>query len=75
MRRLIVNTLELLCNVAIVLILLMSTIQGANTGGFMGAIFGLIGGFIFSVLVFGALFVLMDIADHTRRSADALQSR
>ena len=57
----------------IALIVLGAAIGGANSGGFFGFVGGLIGGTIMSIVIFGALFVLMDISDNTRRTADLLE--
>lgn len=69
MKKIITKSLELFCQIAIVIIILATTIGGANAGGFGGAIVGLVTGSVFSVLLFGALFLLMDIADNTRKTA------
>jgi uncharacterized membrane protein len=75
MRQMITKSLELICQIAIVVFLLGGLISGWQWGGFFGAIGGLIGAFIFSVTFFGALFVLLDISDHTRRTAEALEKK
>ena len=71
MRSIITKSLEVISYIGIVVIILGGAISGSQAGGAMGFISGLIGGFVFSVVVFGALFLLMDIADNTRRAADA----
>ena len=73
MRNMITKSLELICQVAIVVFVLGGLIAGWNEGGFFGAIAGLIGSFLVSVVFFGALFVLLEIADNTRRTAEALE--
>lgn len=75
MRSFITKSLEIICQIGIVLIVIGSAISGNATGGFGGAIVGALGGLIFSVILFGALFLLMDIADNTRRTAEALENR
>ena len=71
MRRFITRSLEIFSNIAIALIIMSSTASGA-TQGVVGAIVGFVAGLVVSVIAFGALFLLMDIADNTRRAADAL---
>ena len=46
-----------------------------QNGGFLGFIGGLIAGTVMSIVIFGALFVLMDIADNTRRMAELLEQQ
>jgi len=75
MRQMIINSLETIAYIAIVLVILGSAISGAGTGGFWGFIVGLIGGAIFSIVAFGALFLLIDIADNMRRTARALEAK
>jgi len=75
MRQLITKSLEIICQIAIVVILLGGLISGWRMGGFFGGIGGLVGAFIFSVVVFGTLFILLDIADYTRRTAEALERK
>ncbi len=75
MRRFITKSLEVLSFVVIALIVLGSSIGGANSGGFVGFIVGFIGGAVMSIVIFGALFVLMDIADNTRRMAELLEQK
>lgn len=73
MRKLIVKSLEAIAYVAIVLIVIGSGVGGASTmGGFTGFIVGLSGGAVFSIVTFGALFLLIDIAENTRRTARGL---
>jgi uncharacterized membrane protein len=73
MRNFITKSLEIICQIAIVVMLLAGLIGGWQAGGFMTAIGGLLGAFLFSVVFFGALFVLLDIAEFTRRTAEALE--
>jgi hypothetical protein len=75
MRSFIAKSLEIICQIAIVVMLLAGLIGGWGRDGFWGAILGLIGAFLFSVVFFGALFVLLDISDNTRRTAEALENR
>ena len=71
MRRFITGSLEVFSYVAIVLIVLSFMASGAEYG-LVGIVFGMAGGLAVSVVLFGALFLLMDVADNTRRAADAL---
>ena len=73
MRRFITRSLEVFSYAAIVLIVLSSTVSGAAPGA-GGAVVGMVVGLVVSVVAFGALFLLMDVADNTRRAADALAS-
>ncbi len=75
MRAFFSKSLEVVCQIAIVVLLLSGFFGGWQAGGFFGAIGGLLGAFLFSVVIFGALFVLLDIADNTRRSAEALENQ
>lgn len=75
MRRFITKSLEVLSFVVIALIVLGAAIGGAKSGGFFGFIGGLIGGTVTSIVIFGALFVLMDISDNTRRMAELLEQQ
>lgn len=72
MRKFITGSLELICQVAIVLIILGLTISGF-TQGFIAGILGLLAGVVISIVTFGALFLLMDIADNTRKTAELLE--
>ena len=75
MRQLVTKSLELICQIAIVVMLLGGLVSGWQYGGFFGAIGGLVFSFIFAVVFFGALFILLDIADYTRRTAEALECK
>lgn len=75
MRHLIVKSLETLAYVGIALVVLAWAIAGANAFGFLGFIGGVIAGAIISIIIFGALFLLIDIADNTRRMAEHLENR
>jgi uncharacterized membrane protein len=82
MRKFILSSLELISHIAIFLILLSGVVQGAIVGGSGGSltgavVFGLIG-FSFAlamcVVLFGVVFLLMEIADNSRRTAAALEA-
>lgn len=82
MRKFILSSLEIMSNIAIFLILLSGIIRGAIGGGITGdvggAIVGGVVGFFMALVVcvvlFGVIFLLMEIADNTRRTAVALES-
>ena len=79
MRRFILSSLELLCTIAIFLILLFGTLNGilqaGSLGGVGAAVIGGIVGFVVSLVVcvvlFGVIFLLLDIAENPRRMANA----
>jgi len=75
MRRFITKSLEVLSFVVMAFIVLGAAVSGANAGGFLGLLGGLVGGGVASVVIFGALFVLMDIADNTRRMAEHMEQQ
>jgi uncharacterized membrane protein required for colicin V production len=73
MKRFVIKSLELIATVAMVLIVLGAAISGAIGGGFWGFVGGLIFGGITAIVLLGTLFLLMEIADNTRRTADLLE--
>lgn len=75
MKRLIVKSLEVIALVLIVVIVLGAAISGAAAGGFIGFLGGLVFGAIMGVLVLGTLFLIMDIADNTRRMVELLENQ
>ncbi len=82
MRKFILSSLEIFSHIAIFLILLSGVIRGAIGGGVggdtTGVIIGGAVGFFISlvacVILFGAVFLLMEIADNTRRTAVAVEA-
>ncbi len=66
MRKFILSSLSIFSHIAIFLILLSGVIRGAIGGG--------VGGETAGVILFGALFLLMDIAVSTRRTAVATEA-
>jgi uncharacterized membrane protein len=82
MRKFILSSLELFSHIAIFLILLSGLIQGAIGGGVVGDVGGaIVGGaigFLFAlvgcVVIFGVIFLLMEIADNSRRTVAALEA-
>lgn len=75
MRRIITKSLEFLSYIVMVIMILGAASGGANQAGFLGFIGGLIAGSVMAIVIFGALFVLMDIADNTRRMAEMLEQK
>ena len=75
MRRIITKSLEFLSYIVMAIIVLGAAFGGGSEGGFFGFIGGLIGGAIVSIVIFGALFVLMDTADNTRRIAEMMERK
>jgi len=66
--KLIVSSYEILIEISLWLFLLISFIAGWSLGdGFFGAIGGLIVGFVFSVMFFGAFLILSDIRTSVRK--------
>ncbi len=82
MRKFILSSLGLFSHVAIFLILVMGLTSGAINGGIAGDVGGaVVGGaigflvsLVVCVVLFGAVFLLMDIAENTRRAADAIEA-
>ncbi len=73
MRDLIVNSLELLCKIGVVLLVVAGTGFGLMTGNPYVAILGLVVSFIVSTVIFGLLFLLIDINDNIRAVRYALE--
>ncbi len=79
MRRFILSSLELTTNIAIIATLLFGLILGAiGSGGgpfgtIIGATFGFLVALVVCVVVFGSVYLLMDIAENTRRTAALLE--
>jgi len=82
MRKFLVSSLELFSRIAIFLILLAGLINGVvdggSSGGTTGAIVGGVVGFsmalVLCIVVFGGIFLLIDIADNTRRTAESIEA-
>lgn len=75
MKKAIVKSLEIISLVIMAIIILGAAVSGGSAGGFWGFIGGLIGGGIVAVILMGTLFLLMDIADNTRRTVELLENR
>jgi len=66
MKDLIINSLELLCKIGVILLLACGVGAGVLVGNPFIALAGLVLAFIISVVVFGLLFLLIDINDNIR---------
>ncbi|MFI5022662.1 MAG: hypothetical protein ACHQRJ_13545 [Alphaproteobacteria bacterium] len=73
MKRLIVGSIQALSTIIIVLLLISGLIIGAAAGyqhgaaaAVIGALLGLIASYVSACLIFGALFILLDIDDSLR---------
>ena len=75
MKRLIVKSLELIAWVMMVVFVLGAAVTGAGAGGFFGFLGGLLVGTVIGVLILGTLFLVMDIADNTRRVVELLEQQ
>lgn len=75
MRKLITKSLELFSYLVIFFLIAAAGMSGASQNGFGGFLVGIIGGVIMSIVIFGALFILMDIADNTRRTVELLEQQ
>jgi len=75
MRKLITKSLELFSYLVIFFLITAAGVSGASQNGIGGFFVGVIGGVIMSIVVFGALFILMDIADNTRRTVELLEQQ
>ena len=81
MRKFVLSSLELFSHIAIFLILLSGVINGAITWGssggtgaaIAGGAIGLLVSLVACVVIFGVVFLLMDIAENTRRTAEAVK--
>ena len=69
--KIIVSSYQMLIEISIWLFLLLSIVLGWMGGGFFGAIGGLIAGFVFAVMFFGAFLILSDIRTSVQRIEEA----
>jgi len=80
MRKFILSSLEVVSRIAIFLILVSGIIRGAISGGttgdvggaVVGGAIGFVSALVICVVLFGAIFLLMEIAENTRRAADGI---
>ncbi len=70
----VVSSLELFSVIGFFLVLLLGLIAGAQGGGFIGAIGGLVGAFIFNVMFFGILFLVMQNNKVLKEIRDTLKA-
>ncbi len=82
MKRLIVKCVEIVSYIGFFAFIIGGASGGyqrvADLGGIKpvwGALLGAILGFIAAIIVFGVLFLLLDIADNTRRTRELLERR
>lgn len=64
--KMIVSSYEILIEVCLWLFLLIALVGGWMANGFLGGIAGLLVGFVFAVMFFGAFLVLSDIRKSVR---------
>jgi hypothetical protein len=69
--KIVVNLYSVLLEIGLWLMLLIGLVQGANLGGWMGAIGGLVASALIGATFFGAFLVLDDI----RKKVAALESK
>jgi hypothetical protein len=67
MKDLIINSLEVLCRICVILMLLCGLGAGLLTGNPFMAMAGLVVAFIAATIIFGLLFLLIDINDNIRK--------
>ena len=75
MKDLIINSLELLCKIGVIMMLMSGAAFGLMTGNPYVAIAGLVLAFIASTIIFGLLFLLIDINDNIRAIRYLLEKR
>jgi high-affinity Fe2+/Pb2+ permease len=66
MQKMIVQWLEIIALIGFGLFVLGSAISGAQVNGGLGFLLGAVAGFFFGVVIFGALFVLLEINKNIR---------
>jgi len=84
MKLFIVRCVEIICYIGFFVVIIAGAsggyqravdIGGAGAQPIWGMVIGAIIGFVVAVIVFGALFLLIDIADNTRRARELLERR
>jgi hypothetical protein len=82
MKRFIVRCVEVISYIGFFIVIIAGASGGyqrvADLSGMQpvwGAVLGAIMGFVVAVIVFGGLFLLLDIADNTRRTRELLERR
>ena len=66
MRDLIINSLEVLCKIGVFIMIVAGTLAGLWTGNPFVAIAGFVLSFLLSVIIFGIIFLLIDINHNLR---------
>jgi len=74
LKAIVVKSFDIFCQFGVVVLLLMGVIGGYSAGGVGGAIGGLLSSAIASILIFGVLFLIMDIRDNTKKTAELVAS-
>jgi hypothetical protein len=69
MKRFITGTFELMLGVSFVLVIVAGAIAGFPLFGFIGSAIGCLAGFVIASVMFGALYILIEIRDSLRQSA------
>lgn len=72
MKTIITKSFDMMCQFGVIILLIGGMAAGYGSDKFPGAIAGLISAFFASVLIFGILFILMEIRDNTRRTAETV---
>ena len=75
MNRLIVGSIEILSFVLIVIFILVGLISGFQGGGAVGAVAGFVVSFAAAVVVFGALFILLEMNESLRAIRRLLEAQ
>ena len=75
MKRLIVGSIEILSFILIVIFVLAGLISGFQGGGAVGAVAGFIVSFAAAVVVFGALFILLEMNESLRAIRRLLEAQ
>ncbi len=75
MKRLIIGTLEVFSHGLIILFLLAGLVLGYEAGDLIGAVVGLVTAFLLSVMIFGFLFIALDMSETLHEILKLLQNR
>lgn len=70
LRKFVFGALESLAGLGFILVIVFGAISGAMSAGFFGFIFGTLFGFIAAVIMFGVIFLLIDMNENLRRIAE-----
>lgn len=72
MKTIVVKSFDIFCQFGVIVLLLIGIVGGYSASGIGGAIAGLLFSAIASILIFGVLFLVMEIRDNTRKTAEAM---